>query len=593
MAELEKKNPKEDLPLEHLSLSEEDRGKRIQQLEQQLKDAQQQIQQLKNNESQQLEKEKEFVQSIFSVMTIDDWVDWRVVGDVPQNLMDSPEFLLQALKHGVCGLRWEAIPLHLRESTDFVLEALTNINTLAAFDSEMQYIPGLTWDSLAPHLRENKEVALEGFLQESFSWEDLRPHYWGNREFAKWAFACGKIENLSDFPCLTQDTGVLVEAFSLGDFGAYRTPFRSTPAGGFTTWNALPVEWKENKDFCRAAIKSLGEKSIPGDDQEGRSVEDLIATIMETCPGLRDEKDTWELVLLDSKEIAYGASFFDRDRAIVPDALRSDANFMGTVCKKKGFLLPYCDASLRNNIGFVQQLLNDAPRVLLFLLEDFIEHNTAFVKSKLADFRPHSRWEYNSLAEKLETWLNTDEDFSGAWFNAGLPLLTCHPEAWKGDRGKFLLIAERGRDWEAKELSFQNLPDELAGDEDFIRKVTRFDSSLFLFASPDIWEKCFDLAVQACSSEYFLRRGPELDPSKLRLLFKRAKKSLQQHLDFVNPFLCGVHLSNDSEPNLLCCLNRLELKVLIANFAGAPCGKHLGHIKKGLQNLSQVLGVRF
>ena len=262
----------------------------------------------------------------------------------------------------------------------------------------------------------------------------------------------------------------------------------------------------------------------------------------------------------------------------------------------------------------LEKKVNDAAKNLIFASANFIRTFPDFVRSKLAnlcreasDDRPnHFEIEQiERLAEKIprRMW-NDDDELIQTWFKEGLPLVDAHPNAWRADRDKLLLVAERGASYEWKSRAFDYAAEELRNDVEFITQVMEFEPSFFQFASETLQTENYKLAVWALGERRFVdlcRDGlvsrPQfsfgapriiLSATKLEEFRARATDELALHNTFVNPFLCGVCSLNRSNVHCqLWILNQeRDLVELIGDFVGIPRGNHLHNIRKALDNLS-------
>ena len=272
---------------------------------------------------------------------------------------------------------------------------------------------------------------------------------------------------------------------------------------------------------------------------------------------------------------------------------------MEIACKKWIEVLHFCDITLRDNFDFMKDLIDSHPGALRILSQDFISQNPEFVQSKFTAYCRYERADiqltyrsYRSLAKTMQPWLTTRDDFASAWFEAGLPLVTNSDHPWKADKEKLLLVAERCPDARSRRESFRGLSVALANDDDFIRQVMRFDPNLFSFAPRRIREDSFDLAMIALSSAPSNSFG--LNLPVIERYKNRAWESVDLHKSFFNPFLCALQFPSDQSlaSRLLSELNKLELKLLIADFLGVPRGEHLAHIRAALPNLMRAHGGR-
>lgn len=191
------------------------------------------------------------------------------------------------------------------------------------------------------------------------------------------------------------------------------------------------------------------------------------------------------------------------------------------------------------------------------------------------------------------------ENFAQNWLELGFPLLGGHPEDWRADPDKLLLVAKHCAKYEWKRETFQSrASEELRGNANFMGQVMRFDPCLFECATKTLRDGNYELAIWALGDVRFMSNcvgglraeqrpgtfflGPPviLTGEKFTEFLGRAEKELALHDAFVNPFLCAVQ--HDESTVNLGKLNQSLLLKAIGDFLGIPRGNNLCNVRKAL-----------
>jgi len=278
--------------------------------------------------------------------------------------------------------------------------------------------------------------------------------------------------------------------------------------------------------------------------------------------------------------------------------------------KADSTVIQYFDSMLQ---GDVHQIVEAQPRLLAQAPNWFFEmSDNVFVMSQLGNFcekeaslgDPGLR-HAGHLAGKIPASLLNSDKFAMAWFEARLPLVRELPMEWRGNQAYLLRIAQDCPVLNWKRHSFGLATKELRTDSAFMMKVMQFEPSLFCYAARPLRTGNFEMAMLGLTSVDYIRRCIDrnagrdqytralwpnehyLSGPELKAMLTRAVAELLLHEAFVNPFLCGLQFPNetDSRQSTLSELNRIELKMLIADFVSVARRQHLHNIRQALANL--------
>lgn len=487
---------------------------------------------------------------------------------------------LQVAMKMVCDItkvpsNWKSMPPELRNDPTAATQMIVGDSIFLRRSD----VPEEFLQNLLPNLLENHRQASVRLCEERFlTFEEVNPTPQEWRESVKLSMRALRrglvAEDLTDAPALTRE--VLSDALKQN----------------YLQWSHIPTHLQNDEDFCRSLLdlESPQDTNIPWGSSREDSLLFAVMEIFDLHPRLYQDRQVWEEIIKSNKIPIY--------RLFEEDYLPADADLVEQACNEDISVLKCIDQLAFAD--FVQKKVNDKAKNLTFVSTHFIEAFPDFVTSKLANLcREVSDLSIGYIqlfAENIPPMMWNDEDFTHTWFEVGLPLVDVHPSAWRADRDKFLLVAEKCPDFKWKSYAFAYAALELRNDVEFVTQVMQFEPSLFQFASKTLRTGNYKLAMWALSEPRFVDLcrdviyfgGPEiiiLSAAKLEEFRARAADELALHNTFVNPFLCGVCSSNRS--SVLWNLNQQRgLVGAIGDFVGIPRGKHLCNIRKVLDNLS-------
>jgi hypothetical protein len=235
----------------------------------------------------------------------------------------------------------------------------------------------------------------------------------------------------------------------------------------------------------------------------------------------------------------------------------------------------------------------------------FFDRFPDYVKSKLGEFAASFTWrgfEFScfELALTLRQRLADCPDLATAWFDAGLPVLGLEVlDHWRNDRNLFLKIAA-WRNWSSQK-SFYYLGDVLRDDADFMMKAVAVDPTIYVFASTQLKQENYELAMQFLATQkWHLHHHLLCSTTQHRQLFlRRGQAELVQFDTFMNPFLCGLQFAErtvtatttriatttatNTSSSFAALHQYTGIKCLIADFVGVPRGRLLRNIREAVE----------
>jgi hypothetical protein len=267
-------------------------------------------------------------------------------------------------------------------------------------------------------------------------------------------------------------------------------------------------------------------------------------------------------------------------------------------------VLSFVQEPLATNFEFVSACIDDNISCLAAISAVFIDRFPDYVMSKLGEFAASFAWsgfEFScfELALTIRQRLADCPDLATAWFDAGLPVLGLDVfDDWRNDRDLFLKIAA-WRNWSSQK-SFYYLGDVLRDDADFMMKAVAVDPTTYVFASTQLKQENYELAMQFLATQkWHLHHHLLCSTAQHRRSFlRRGQAELVQFDTFMNPFLCGLHFAEQrtvtattpittttsTNTSSFAALHQYtDLKCLIADFVGVPRGRLLRNIREAVE----------
>jgi hypothetical protein len=423
----------------------------------------------------------------------------------------------------------------------------------------------------SPNRQRALELVDEGFL----TWDEvnLTCDEWVNSvKLSFFALGRGLVQSVEQIPMITEE--MLSAAVKKGKL----------------CFDRLPVSFQSNIAFC----KTLVDRQEPAKEIleqipycEGGSIRSseyhdydnaFCSEILRSNSQLQNDPEFWNTVLGPNDEGSSALAAILEEGFMPPSTC---ANVVERVCRKLESCLEHLD-QIRYQ-GVVLTLLGENPKYVLHLKTNFIEafpeefiSNLSHLTYNKTDFPYEWNFLGDFLAAEMPPRMWNDDDIVKKWFQAGLPITHSHPDNWKSDRGKFLLVAERGATRRVKADSFSQLADELRNDKDFIQQAMSFDPYLFRFASQTLKDSSssYELWVWFLGDEEAVREtlshsSISRNASIIRATFQRIYQELTDHDAFVS-FLRGTSRSDES----LSMLHERIILEKISSFVGIPRGDH-------------------
>ena len=497
--------------------------------------------------------------------------------------------------------RWTSMPPALQNDPTALTQAIVSNRFTYMKRSEVK--KEVLQEALPNLLGNHRSVAIKACEDELLKWDEVHPTQDEWREsvyLSIQALRRGLVQDLeAEVPKLTHP--MLANALKQGHL----------------SWERIPMTLQDDLKFCRSVldpeeIEVLGEDRryhprislFPSQDQRTT----LAMIIFGRHPELIQDHQVWEKLIKSS----HPSPFVTIPRLFEEGYLPPDADLMEHACNKMNHLLTYVNQLSLDDM--VRKLINKKPNALFYVSRPFIEQFPDFVASKLSEVHLEGLdlYQIDRLAGEVPPimWINNVE-FVDTWFRKGLPLLQTHPEAWKNDPEKFLLVAEHCPKYDWKKRSFYRAPEALTGCIPFVTNVMQFDPRLFEFASETLRYGNFELAVWALGNRQFVIRcrnsiaraeammqqhgqypfhlgspRPVLTSEKLIEYYDRASRELNMHNAFVKEFLCAVCIPDERRMHpKLRMLNQRSFLEAIGDFVGLARGDHLCNIRKALATL--------
>ncbi|OEU07880.1 hypothetical protein FRACYDRAFT_250505 [Fragilariopsis cylindrus CCMP1102] len=470
------------------------------------------------------------------------------------------------------------------------IKAFVKVMIRAMESSESEQIKD--WADVPPELQ-HRDVLLMAIRRRRVVWCNIESKWKSDRDVVIACIGLRQIEHWAEVsPQLQNEKEVAFVAYQTGLVAASEVPslmrdldfFRKAFEQGKLQWRGLPDNMRTSEAFARTVTEFPRYCS---------------KSMFEDIPNLLQDRDIWATVF-DSHGVL---GLDDIIPNMAPDTIRADRELILKAGASNMRVLQFADRALQIDHTFLESVFDAYPRALVHMTHEAQRLFPSLLIQRLKPFAQHpdtGQFEISKLAEAIlpELWQQRG-GFVQSWFQSGLPyIVDVHPNAWKNDKGIFLLIAEHCDDELGLCDSFEEASLSVLADKDCMLEIVRFEPELISKASSSL-RMNFDFMLLAVSGgngmaiiRLYWTRGYK--KGDLGLLDRddfqqRIQKMLALYDAFVKEIL-GAMSSVGKADCALSTLNQgLETsaayKKLIAEYLDVPAGHMPGSFLRASNNL--------
>ena len=515
--------------------------------------------------------------------------------DIPPELQQIREVMLVAIERQ-CVV-WSDMNMNMESNMESkwkndpdVTRAFVKVMIRAMESSESEQIKD--WADVPPELQ-HRDVLLMAIRRRRVVWCNIESKWKSDRDVVIACIGLRQIEHWAEVsPQLQNEKEVAFVAYQTGLVAASEVPslmrdldfFRKAFEQGKLQWRGLPDTMRTSEAFARTVTEFPRYCS---------------KSMFEDIPNLLQDRDIWATVF-DSHGVL---GLDDIIPNMAPDTIRADRELILKAGASNMRVLQFADRALQIDHTFLESVFDAYPRALVHMTHEAQRLFPSLLIQRLKPFAQHpdtGQFEISKLAEAIlpELWQQRG-GFVQSWFQSGLPyIVDVHPNAWKNDKGIFLLIAEHCDDELGLCDSFEEASLSVLADKDCMLEIVRFEPELISKASSSL-RMNFDFMLLAVSGgngmaiiRLYWTRGYK--KGDLGLLDRddfqqRIQKMLALYDAFVKEIL-GAMSSVGKADCALSTLNQgLETsaayKKLIAEYLDVPAGHMPGSFLRASNNL--------